>query len=137
MDYYELMDEIKKIEQKKEEIGSRYTEELRKTSVLSPDTIIDEEKSVRWNREEVARRNNSRKGKLAYFTGELNKCSREIGEKIIEHLQSEFGFTEAVARIVFDAAYESGHHAGASEVVSYARDYASMVERVLDAMDKS
>ena len=76
MDYYELMDEIKKIEQKKEEIGSRYTEELRKTSVLSPDTVIDEEKSVRWNREEVARRNNSRKGKLAYFTGELNKCSQ-------------------------------------------------------------
>ena len=102
---------------------------------LPPDTILDEDASVRWNREEVIRRNRSRKGKAASFMAKINQCDSDINKKIIDYIQSEYGFTVTVAEIVFGKAYEDGHSAGCEEVVAYACEYASFTERVLEAMD--
>lgn len=65
MYYDELMEKINNYERKRSEINRRYTEQVKQTQMLTPDCVIDEEKSVKWNREEVARRNRSAKAKLA------------------------------------------------------------------------
>ncbi len=50
-------------------------------------------------------------------------------------IRSEYEFTEPVAHIVFNAAYERGHSCGYEEVIHYAREYAEFTERLFTAMD--
>lgn len=79
--YEELTDFIAK---KKEEIANIWTERavfIRSEPELPAGTVIDREKSVRWNEEEVWHRNNSRKGKLASFQAKINACNKAISEK--------------------------------------------------------
>lgn len=133
--YEELTDFIAK---KKEEIANIWTERavfIRSEPELPAGTVIDREKSVRWNEEEVWHRNNSRKGKLASFQAKINACNKAISEKIIEYIRSEYEFTEPVAHIVFNAAYERGHSCGYEEVIHDAREYAEFTERLFTAMD--
>lgn len=102
---------------------------------LDENTVIDENKSVRWNREEVARCNRSRGGKLAAYTAKINQCDRDVNDKIMDYLCSVFTFGRAVARVVFREAYEDGHHAGYEEVAAYAHSYGLFAEQVMDAAD--
>ena len=70
------------------------------------------------------------KEELASFQAKINACNKAISEKIIEHIRSEYEFTEPVANIVFDAAYERGHSCGYDEVIHYAREYAEFTEQL-------
>lgn len=133
--YDDLLKFIRETRAKSEQLWKERSDYAANAPILNEGTILDEEQSVRWNREEVARRNNSRKGKLAAYMTKINQCNRDIDQKIKDYLRSEFGFSEAVARVVFNEAYEDGHHAGYEEVASYAHSYGLFVEQVMDAAD--
>lgn len=133
--YEDLQDIFAKSRKQSEQLYKERKEYMASHPLLEEGAVLDEEKSVRWNREEVIRKNNSIKGKLAAYSAKINQCDREVNQKIQEYLCSEFGFTEAVARIIFNEAYEDGHHAGFEEVASYARSYGLLVEQVFEAMD--
>ena len=133
--YEELLDFIRATRKREDELSKERAAYAAETPVLLEGAVLDEEKSVRWNREEVARRNNSRKGKLAAYMAKINQCDKEVNEKIVAYIRSEFGFGETIARIVFDKAYDAGHHAGAEEVANYAHDYGLFAERILEAAD--
>lgn len=94
--------------------------------------IIDEEKSVRWNREEVQRRNNAYNNeydrlkyvrnhslfvaidtiKCQYILNNLNLPISEIADKI------------------WSKSYENGHSGGASEIFNYIDEYIEFVNDV-------
>ena len=133
--YEELFEFIRATRKREDELSKEYSAYATRNPVLSKETVIDEEKSVRWNREEVVRRNNSRKGTLAAYTAKINQCSKDINEKIVAYIRSEFGFGETIARIIFNQAYESDHHAGAEEVANYAHDYSLFAEQIINAID--
>lgn len=131
--YEELTDFIAK---KREEIANLWTERavfIRSEPELPDGTILDQEKSVRWNEAEVRHRNNSRKGKLASFHKKINACNKAVNEKIIKYIRSEYEFSEAVACIVFNAAYKRGYASGYESVISYVREYAEFAECLRDA----
>lgn len=131
--YEELLEFIRETRKREEKLSKERAAYAAETSVLPEGTVLDEEKSVRWNRAEVALRNNYRKGKLAAYTVKINQCDKEVNEKIVAYIRSEFGFGEAIARIIFNEAYDSGHHAGAEEVANYAHDYGLFAEQILEA----
>lgn len=136
MDTYEEL--MKFIREKREEISSLYNERqefFRQNPELPANAVLDEEKSVRWNREEVEHRNRSRKAKFASYMTKINRCERDIDQKIRDFVREEYGFSEAVTNIVFNEAYEAGHSGGYEEVISSAREYASFAERIIDAMN--
>lgn len=133
--YEKLLEFIRATRKREGELNKEYSTYAAENPMLSKETVIDEEKSVRWNREEVVRRNNSRKGTLAAYTAKINQCDKDINEKIVAYIRSEFDFGETIARIIFNQAYESGHHAGAEEVANYAHDYGLFAEQILDAAD--
>lgn len=133
--YEELLKFIRATRKREDELSKEYSAYAAENPVLSKETVIDEEKSVRWNREEVVRRNNSRKGTLAAYTAKINQCDKDINEKIVAYIRSEFDFGETIARIIFNQAYESGHHAGAEEVANYAHDYSLFAEQIINAID--
>lgn len=133
--YDDLLKFIRETRAKSEQLWKERNDYATNAPILSEGTILDEEQTVRWNREEVARRNNSRKGKLAAYMTKINQCNRDIDQKIMDYLRSEFEFSEAVARIVFNEAYERGHHAGHEEVASYAHSCGLFAEQILDAAD--
>ena len=133
--YEELKEFIRETRAKAERLSKERNAYALSAPILNEGAVLDEDKSVRWNREEVVRRNNSRKGKLAAYMSKINQCDRDIDQKIKDYLRSEFGFSEAVARVVFNEAYEDGHHAGYEEVASYAHSYGLFVEQVMDAAD--
>lgn len=133
--YDELLAFIRETRERSQKLIKERSDFAANNPLLDENTVLDEDKSVRWNREEVAHRNNSRKGKLAAYMSKINQCDRDIDQKIKDYLRSEFGFSEAVARVVFNEAYEDGHHAGYEEVASYAHSYGLFVEQVMDAAD--
>lgn len=123
---------------KLQEISSLYKQQrsfLSEIPILPENHIIDEEKSVRWNREEVVRRNNSRKGKAASYKVKISKCETDIAEKIREYIQTTYKFGPRIAELIYNEAYEDGHAGGYDEVITYAEQYADFAEKLIDAME--
>lgn len=133
--YDELLAFIRETRERSQRLAKERSAFAANNPLLDENTVLDEEKSVRWNREEVAHRNNSRKGKLAAYVAKINQCDKDINQKIVDYLRSEFGFNERVANIVFNEAYEDGHHAGYEEVAAHAHAYGLFTDRVMDACD--
>ena len=71
--YEDLLEFIRATRKRKDELIKEQSAYAAENPVLSKETVIDEEKSVRWNREEVVRRNNSHKGTLAAYTAKISK----------------------------------------------------------------
>lgn len=135
--YEELMAFIK---EKNEESNRLYEERkayLQKHHMLPADTVLDEEKSVRWNREEVLRRNNECREMVSSFAEKFGQCEQEIRKEIITYIQSEYALSETMANVVYSAAYEDGHSAGYEEVISFIADYANFAERIIHAYQQS
>ena len=101
---------------------------------LKEDAVIDEEQSVRWNREEVVRRNNSRNRKIANYQRKLNAVDKKVEDEIRRRIKEEYRFDDTVADIIFSAAYEDGHSNGYTEVYNYAQKYAEFAGRIIDAV---
>lgn len=101
---------------------------------LKEDAVIDEEQSVRWNREEVVRRNNSRNRKIANYQRKLNAVDKKVEDEIRRRIKEEYRFGDTVADIIFSAAYEDGHSNGYTEVYNYAQKYAEFAGRIIDAV---
>lgn len=124
---------IEKKRRESHDLWAERAEFVRENPKLPVGTVLDREKSVNWNEQEAARLNRSRQSKRASFQAKINACDKAISEKIIEYVRSEYEFSEAVANIVFDAAYERGHADGYEDVVSYAQEYAEFAERLYEA----
>lgn len=133
--YDELLAFIRETRERSQRLAKERSAFAANNPLLDENTVLDEDRPVRWNREEVARCNRSRGGKLAAYTARINQCDRDINDKIMDYLCSEFTFGRAVARVVFREAYEDGHHAGYEEVAAHARAYGLFTERVMDACD--
>lgn len=78
--------------------------------------IIDEDKSVRWNREEVKRHNENRKAIILENRRQKNKIYEAWKQKVIEQIMKE-GFTIKQAGHIYDFAYDEAGCIGDSTLV--------------------
>ena len=94
--------------------------------------ILDEDKSVKWNREEVERQ------RQAYLNrvDELNRCKNTISnafdDRIVTLLAKDHGFSKEESRKIWNFAYEQEHSGGTSSVVSAYTDFADVYAELLE-----
>ena len=94
--------------------------------------VIDEDKSVKWNREEVARQ------RQAYLNrvDELNKCKNAICNafdgRIVTLLAKDYGFSKEESRKIWNFAYGQEHSGGTSSVVNAYTDFADVYAELLE-----
>lgn len=101
--------------------------------VLAENAVIDEEQSVRWNREEVQRRNNSRKAKLAAYKRKRNELDSLGIAEVKRRIREDYGFTDMAVDLIFQKAYAHDHSYGLGSVYTYACDLADFVSEIIDA----
>ena len=87
---------------------------------LRSDHVIDMDQSVRWNQEQVRLNNEKYQEEATRLNREKNKRRDAIYEDIYQKIQDEvgFGLTRGKAITLWNYAWECGHSAGISEVLS-------------------
>lgn len=98
--------------------------------------IFDENKTVKWNREEVKKKNaevESQKKEREKVEQAIIQAARD---EIIHYLMDDFGFTEDVAAIIFNKSNEKGHSSGFCEVLSYANSFGEFAQELFEAEKK-
>lgn len=94
--------------------------------------IFDENQSVRWNREEVKKRNKAIEKEAKEFSKKLQEQQSRISFAIKQYLKDEFAFSNRIASIVFLEAYEAAHSGGHEEVLCKAQEFGSFAKKILD-----
>lgn len=96
--------------------------------------IIDENQTVRWNREEVERRRAEYDAKVKDLNTKKNQWRDTLEKELYERMVLDFNgkiTTKGAARI-FAQAYEDGHAHGISEVFIYLRRLMELFINVLE-----
>lgn len=92
--------------------------------------VIDEDKSVKWNREEVARLRDAYDERVK----ELNKMKSKIGgafeDKFIKLLAKDNGLSKGVAKLVYAYAYMDSHDSGIYAIRGTFEEVAELVNDI-------
>lgn len=88
---------------------------------VKPDHVFDENKSVKWNREQVEINNATYRAEVARLNTEKNKAREDVVNMIVEKIQSEMGtsFSKRKAKAIWEFAYEERHSYGFYDVHAY------------------
>ena len=88
--------------------------------------VIDEDKSVKWNREEVKRLNDAYSSECERLRREYNEIESLVTNAIIKDLREEYELSDAECTIIWNWAYSEEHGTGIYCVVNKFRDIAEM-----------
>ena len=81
--------------------------------------VIDEEKSVKWNNEEVDRRNAAYEEERKRLKEAINKKYEEVVDTILEYIVQDTNLTKQKAKLIWDYAWEEHHSEGYASTLSY------------------
>ena len=95
--------------------------------------VFDEEKSVRWNREEVARQNQLIKDEIATALAERSAALDRLDEAVVKYIMGDTSLNEKLARKVLEAA-KNDHE---DNWWDYIDDLAFYTESVITAWKES
>ncbi|WP_288786251.1 hypothetical protein [uncultured Bacteroides sp.] len=100
---------------------------------LRSDHVIDMDQSVRWNQEQVRLNNEKYQEEATRLNREKNKRRDAIYEDIYQKIQDEvgFGLTRGKAITLWNYAWECGHSAGISEVLSCLYELMDLIRDIL------
>lgn len=99
--------------------------------------IIDEEKSVRWNREEVVRRQKAWDAECSRLkkaqNAEIERISEAIELQIREDIKAKAkcSISKKAAIVLWQKAYDRGHAYGFADIYYAIEDYEELVVAVL------
>ena len=131
MSYDDAYSAITHLHKKIEELSAERDKALETYPAYSEGFIFDEEKSVRWNREELQRRAKRREQVLKNYCEKERGLQREASNVIKEFIAQEFGLSPAVNDEIYAMAEENGHSAGFYEILSMANSYGEFAKRIL------
>lgn len=107
----------------------KYTKPKR---LLKDTDFIDENKSVKWNKEQIALENE----KIRLHNEAIKEAKREGPRKfeddLKETLMNEHGLNADQASKVYRKAYEDGHSAGEMEILWEAQELGELAEAILE-----
>lgn len=101
------------------DLDAAYNMSLRATrKLLLKGHTFDENKSVKWNSEEVTKNNEVVKKEAAERVRERNAAINSATSEIVKLIVREFDYkiNEKQAYIIWNLAYEKGHSYGCSEI---------------------
>lgn len=94
---------------------------------LREGTVIDEEQSVKWNREMVVQKNNELKQQREDYDNESARLSEQLHNDMVQAIMEEYDFNEAQASKIYSYAY-SEKHSSMSDVFTYAIELSEFIE---------
>lgn len=96
--------------------------------------IFDEEKSVKWNREQVDRNNTAYIKEVARLNTLRNKERDRIYEEIYTAIRQEVGhnLSRKKAIVIWNLAYEWGHSSGIGEICCYLDELIGLADELLE-----
>ena len=95
--------------------------------LLEETDFIDENKSVKWNKEQIALKNE----KIKLHKEAKKEGPRKFEDDLKEAIMNEHGLNADQASKVYRKAYEDGHSAGAMEILWEAQELGELTEAVL------
>lgn len=103
-------------------------------SKMRTGTIINEDQSVRWNREEVERNNLEYADAVADLNRAKNKYRDSICEDIYYAIQCEVsnGLTRIQALRLWNMAYENGHAFGWNDIMGHLESLMRLAKLLLE-----
>ena len=93
-------------------------------------TVIDEERSVRWNREEAERRNAAYAEERRRLEKEQRAAESAVHDRAVRLVASETGLTEERANILWNFVYDK-YHACGHDVFNEIGEYMDLIERII------
>lgn len=101
----------------------------KKLKLYGDNHVFNEDESVKWNREEVVRRN--RKIKAENRIALENQFKYDVMEYILSNY--EINNNEEIASTIYHMAWETGHSYGFHNVLQEAIEFAEFAETILTA----
>lgn len=98
--------------------------------------ILDEEKSVRWNREEVERLRNARAEEVKRLNREKAEINKLYTDGLVKRLAKENHITVDEAKIIWSKAYDMEHSSGVRACVSEFGELVDMYDALKNAKEK-
>lgn len=98
-----------------------------------PNDIIDEDKSVKWNREEVIRRIAARDDEVKRLNQYKIHICNLYEEGLVKKLAKRHNLTIAKSKIIWEAAYRENHSNGVFATLGAYEDFAELYNKVLKA----
>lgn len=99
--------------------------------LLKDTDIIDEDKIVKWNREQIALENEKIRLHNEAIKEAKKKGPRKFEDDLKEVIMNEHGLNDNQASKVYRKAYEDGHSAGEMEILWEAQELGEIAEAIL------
>lgn len=129
---YEIF--IEKIKNKEYETKLEYP----KLSRYAKDTIIDENQTVKWNREEVERRNDEKSKELKKYRNSIKEGQLSFEKDVVSYivLSNESMINKEQAEEIFKKTWNEEHSEGRISVLNEALELADFIIKMIDLKDK-
>lgn len=98
---------------------------------LAEGTVIDEEKSVRWNREEVERRNALREQEIIDLRNARNSVQANLEEEIVHKFAKEYDVPFESVKKIYDYAFLQDHAYGIRDVINTAENLIELFKYII------
>lgn len=108
----------------------------RRLRTYKEDTVFDEEKSVRWNREEVIRRNDSILALKKQKRKEEAQAFASLYADIVEYLAQTSRIDYELANKIYETAYDDKNSEGLKRTIDYAEELIMVYKLLLDCQGK-
>ena len=92
--------------------------------------VIDEDRSVRWNREEVARRKTAYAEEVKRLNTARNLAVNAVTDRAVRLIADDLEVKEEKARILWDFLYDKYHAYG--EMFQHVDEYVDLISSVMD-----
>ena len=99
----------------------------KQTNLYEEGHVFDENKSVKWNKEEVIRKNEQLKKE--FKNAKVENFKNDVIEYILNNY--EISNNRNIANMVYNMAYEFGHSSGNREILNETIDFASFAEDIV------
>lgn len=103
-----------------------------------PEThIFDEDKSVKWNKQEVKMLNDVRDSQIKAYEAAQAEGELEFKEDVMDYVLDEYNLKDnrAAAELIYSQAYREGHSGGFSEILGCASELASFAADILACVE--
>ena len=105
----------------------------KKTENMRAGYITDEDKSIKWNKEQVELANQEYNKKRREYMEKGHRLAALFKQDIIDYLMNFYNLNEKAALVIFNKAYEEGHSDGYICILDYVYDYIEFIADVIDA----
>lgn len=106
----------------------------RKNETMKEGYITDEDKSVKWNREQVQNNITEYHNKIDAYHQEGNRVYALFEQDVINYIKKVYNFKEEAIKFLLGEAWEEGHSVGLDSVIVKLED---LIELVIDFNERN